>query len=106
MPATASQTPQEAQEAPAIEFQKYTVPIRTDQLKAMADLIARTQLDFDVELSRAVIIRHAINLVLADAQEDPERLLQRLAALEAAELDMNADRKYSRSPGLARYYPQ
>lgn len=92
-------------QAAAVEFTKYTVPIRTDQRDAMQKLIARTTLDYDVELSRAALVRLGLEWVLQAAADDIEKLLGQLADLERRELEMNANRSYSVSAGLDHFLP-
>ena len=86
-----------------VEFRKFTVPIRTDQLELLSLTVARMLIDHGVDLSKAVLIRYALSLVLAQARDEPDRLLQALQQFEADELAMNADRKYSISAGLSSY---
>lgn len=90
----------------SIEFRKFTVPIRTDQLDQLSLTVARMLIEHGVDLSKAVLIRYALSLVLDQAKDDPDRLLQALQAFEADELAMNADRKYSISAGLSSYKPR
>lgn len=97
----APMTPQ----APAVAFTKFTVPLRSDQLSRLARTVAQIMVDHRVELSKAVIIRHGLDLVLALAESDPGALLQALQELERRELAANADRKYSISSGLAEWKP-
>lgn len=90
-------------EAKPIEFKKFTVPIRSDQLDNLATTLAHLLIDHGVELSKAALIRYGLDLVLREAKDNPDRLLQALQAFEQEELSMNADRKYSVSAGLAEY---
>lgn len=88
---------------PSIEFRKFTVPLRSDQLDLLSLTVARMLIDHGVDLSKAVLIRYALSTVLAQAKDDPDRLLQALQQFETEELAMNADRKYSISAGLQGY---
>lgn len=89
--------------APTIEFRKSTFPIRSDQIDELTTVIAQIYLSHRVDLSRAVIVRYGLSLVLSMAKDDPGRLLQQLQAFEQMELAMNENRSHSLSPGLATY---
>jgi hypothetical protein len=102
--ATAPAAPaQVAQDEPVIAFRKFTVPIRTDQLSELANMIAHIQLDQGVSISKALVIRYGLALVLKAAQDEPDHLLQQLATFEQMELDISDNRKYSISGGLDRF---
>ena len=87
--------------AAEIEFRKFTAPLRTDQIDDLNTILATFYLEHRITLSKASIIRHGLELALAEAKADPDRFLQALQALETKELAMNANRKHSISPGLA-----
>ena len=85
------------------EFKKFTVPIRTDQLDELTKTVARLTLDFDVNVSKAVLIRYGLAQILTQIGADPDAFLQGLYAFEEEEIALNADRKYSASQGLKQY---
>lgn len=89
--------------APEIEFKKFTCPLRSDQLEDLTTVIAQIYLAHRVDLSKAVLIRYGLSMVLSMAKEDPDRLLQALQQFEADELGMNGNRSHSLAPGLANY---
>lgn len=99
LPARPTPSPQ----AQTVEFKKFTVPIRTDQLDELAKTVARLTLDFDVNVSKAVLIRYGLAQVLTQFGADPDAFLQGLYGFEEEEIALNADRKYSASQGLKQY---
>ncbi len=87
-----------------IEFKKFTVPLRTDQLNDMADQLWEFGYKYRVDISKASLIRLALDRILDNLKRDPESVLRALYRLEKKELKMNEDRrKYSVSKGLAEY---
>lgn len=94
-PETGSTTP--------IEFRKFTVPLRSDQLGELSKEIGGLAYLHGIEVSKASFIRLGLERVLAQLKKDPESLLKALYRLELKEMELNEDRKYSSSKGLAEY---
>lgn len=85
------------------EYRKFTVPLRDDQLSAITQAVARLTVEHEVVISKALLIRLAIDEVLADLASDPDGVLVRLWNLEQQELAGNDDRRVSASRGVEEY---
>ena len=85
------------------EYRKFTVPLRDDQLNAITQAVARLTVERDVVISKALLIRLAIDEVLDELQRDPDAVLLRLWNLEQQEITDNEDRRVSASRGVEEY---
>lgn len=97
-------TPEPTAEAQEIAFKKFTVPLRTDQLAEMDDQLWDLGYRYRVDISKASLIRLALDRLLENLRRDPDSVLRAVYRLEQKELRMNEDRrKFSVSKGLAEY---
>lgn len=86
-----------------VEYRKWTVPLRSDQLTALSQAVAHLTVTYGVEFSKAILVRLALDHLLADLEQDPEEVIYQLYRLEQQELAANADRKFSPSKGAEAY---
>lgn len=99
-PETAEFTAAPTVQRSAVEYRKFTVPLRSDQLSDITQALARLTVDHDVVVTKALLIRLAIDEVLAELHADPDEVLHRLYELERRELDATLDRRVSVSHGV------
>lgn len=98
-----SQAPPSPVEKAAVEYRKFTVPLRSDQIREIDQLLARLALEHEVKVTKALLIRLAIDEVLAELEEDPDAVLHRLYRLEQQELADHDERRVSMSRGLEEH---
>jgi hypothetical protein len=88
---------------PPIRFTKFTFPLREDLHRQLSKIIARLNLERDVEVSMAILIRLGIEQVLAQLEHNPDGLLADLYELEQKEVTLSGDKRYTVNRGLATY---
>jgi hypothetical protein len=82
-----------ARRPPAVEYRKFTVPLRSDQLNDITQTLARLVIERDVVITKALLIRLAIDEMLAKLQAAPDDVIQQLHELEQRELSATLERK-------------
>lgn len=86
-----------------IRFNKFTFPLREDLHRRLSKTIAHLNLEKDVEVSMAILIRLGIEHVLEQLDHNPDELLAHLYQLEQKEVTLSGDKKYTVNRGLAAY---
>lgn len=86
-----------------IRFNKFTFPLREDLHRRLSKTIAHLNLEKDVEVSMAILIRLGIEHVLEQLDHNPDELLAHLYQLEQKEVALSGDKKYTVNRGLALY---
>lgn len=86
-----------------IRFTKFTFPLREDLHRRLSKTIAHLNLEKDVEVSMAILIRLGIEHVLGELDDNPDALLAELYQLEQKEVMLSGDKKYTVNRGLAAY---
>lgn len=105
IPAT-GQTPVISQTSSANEepyWRKTTIPFRNKQLTDVEDIVKRWQLDLRVKVSIAEMLRFALDRVLSDIGEDPDRVLVEIHQMYQREMATTPTRKFGRTSGLEKY---
>jgi hypothetical protein len=102
--AVAAPSPAAANNAePDVEYRKFTVPLRSEQIREIDHALARLELEHEVKVTKALVIRLAIDEVLVELAAHPERVLQRLYRLEQQEVADHDARRVRVSRGLEAY---
>ncbi|HEV2121654.1 MAG TPA: hypothetical protein VGW38_02630 [Chloroflexota bacterium] len=97
---------QPASEPEAVEWQKFTAPLRRDQLQELRRLLALWTAEKDVSFSIAEVLRLGLDRVLAQMREDPDEAILALYRQELRETAANDNRKFGRSRGAEEYLQQ
>lgn len=89
-----------------VRFNKFTFPLREDLHRQLSKIIARLNLEKDVEVSMAILIRLGIEHVLEQLERNPDTLLADLYQLQQKEVRLSGDKKYTVNRGLGKYVQQ
>lgn len=84
-------------------WRKSTIPFRRDQLEALEELIAQLARQKRVRVSKAELLRLALDRLLEDFQEEVDAVLYDVYLQEQREEADVPSRKYARSRGLINY---
>ncbi len=89
-----------------VEWQKFTAPLRRDQLRDLRKLLALWTAEKDVSFSIAEVLRLGLDKVLAQMRDDPDETILELYYQERRETAANENRKFGRSRGAEEYLQQ
>jgi hypothetical protein len=86
-----------------VKFNKFTFPLREDLHRRLSKAIAHLNLEQDIEVSMAILIRLGIEHVLEQLENNPDALLEKLYQLEQKEIALSGDKRYTVNRGLEEY---